>query len=364
MKKLASLLLTAMLLTGMFAFSSVAVASTDGFYAVSLGWAENASGQRQKTGFTESFERYGITDFSIVDANYDPVRQTEQIRAFIAKNPAALFITPSDPTGIAEAVKEACDAGIPVYLSDGFVSGADVVSTVLFNNYNCGTVTMTYLCDRLQDKYGTEATIKIGMIMLPSNESWHQRDLGAIDVLNLEKYANIEVAYQWAWDSTGAVTPSSTISTWLAADTNNELSAIWCAWDGAAFEGLVLTGETRPEIMYTGCDGGEECWGYMLNYPESFVMSAGESIYTMPRSLVDYAMRYAEGDTVPRLVLVPGYAVTSSMIQAVNSIRDAKAGEGTVWDLLLSYDIPGNVDKLNAALTENGLTDSLWTPSI
>ncbi|MBE0696381.1 MAG: hypothetical protein IH586_05610, partial [Anaerolineaceae bacterium] len=225
-------------------------------------------------------------------------------------------------------------------------------------------VTMNYLCERLQAKYGTTDTIKIGMIMLPSNESWHQRDLGAIDVVNQDKYANIEVAYQWAWDSTGAVTPSSTISTWLAADSNNELSAIWCAWDGAAFEGLVLTGETRPEIMYTGCDGGEECWGYMLNYPESFVMSAGESIYTMPRSLVDYAIRYEEGDTVPRLVLVPGFAVTSKMIQAVDSIRDITVEGVTVWDLLLSYDIPGNVDKLNDALTENGLTDSLWIPAI
>ena len=45
---------------------------------------------------------------------------------------------------------------------------------------------MTYLCDMLQAKYGTEETIKIGKIELPSNESWHQRDLGSDDVLALE----------------------------------------------------------------------------------------------------------------------------------------------------------------------------------
>ncbi len=363
MKKLTAILLTAMLLVSMLAISATAFAEDD-FYAVSLGWAENASGQRQKTGFTESFEKYGITNFSIVDANYDPVTQTEQIRAFIAKNPRALFITPSDPTGIAEAVKEACDAGIPVYLSDGFVSGADAVSTVLFDNYACGKTTMTTLCDKLQEQYGTTDAIKIGMIMLPSNESWHQRDLGALDVLAQEKYQNIEVAYDWAWDSTGAVTPSATISTWLAADTNKELRAIWCAWDGAAFEGLVLTGESRPEILYTGCDGGEECWNYMINYPQSFLMSAGENIYSMPRSLVQYAISYNEGNTAPRLVLVEGYAVTSEMINEVNSIRDYKVGDKTAWELLLNYDLPGNVDLLNQALTENGLTENLWVPSI
>lgn len=70
------------------------------------------------------------------------------------------------------------------------------MSTVLFDNYACGKTTMTYLLDTLQAKYGTEETIKIGMIELPSNESWHQRDLGARDVLEQEKYANIEVAYQ------------------------------------------------------------------------------------------------------------------------------------------------------------------------
>lgn len=358
MKKLFALLIAAVMLLG------VASAVAEDFYAVSLGWAENASGQRQKTGFIESFEKYGITNYSIVDANYDAVRQTEQIRAFIAQEPTALFITPSDPTGIAEAVKEACDEGIPVYLSDGFVSGADAVSTVLFDNYACGKTTMTYLCDKLQEKYGTTETIKIGMIQLPSNESWHQRDLGALDVLSEEKYANIEVAYDWSWDSTGAVTPSATISTWLAADTNKELRAIWCAWDGAAFEGLVLTGETRPEIMYTGCDGGEECWNYMINYPESFVMSAGESVYTMPRSLVQYSQAYNEGETVPRLVLVPGYGVTSEMIADVNAIRDYKVGDTTAWDLLLNYELPGNIDKLNQALIENGLTENLWVPSI
>ncbi|MEA5016334.1 MAG: sugar ABC transporter substrate-binding protein [Candidatus Limiplasma sp.] len=363
MKKLTSVLMVVVLLAGMLTLAATAFAEDD-FYAVSLGWAENASGQRQKTGFTESFEKFGITNFSIVDANYDPVRQTEQIRAFIAKAPKALFITPSDPTGIAEAVKEACDAGIPVYLSDGFVSGADAVSTVLFDNYACGKTTMTYLCDRLQEKYGTTEPIKIGMIMLPSNESWHQRDLGAEDVLEQEKYANIQVANTWSWDSTGAVTPSATISTWLAADTNKELRGIWCAWDGAAFEGLVLTGETRPEIMYTGCDGGEECWNYMINYPESFVMSAGENIYSMPRQLVQYAMNYHEGRTVPRLVLVEGYAVTSTMIGEVNSIRDYKVGDKTAWELLLSYDLPGNIDLLNQALTENNLTDHLWVPTI
>ena len=73
MKKALALLLAVMMLLG-----TVSALAED-FYAVSLGWAENASGQRQKVGFTESFEKYGWTNTSIVDANYDPVKQSEQI---------------------------------------------------------------------------------------------------------------------------------------------------------------------------------------------------------------------------------------------------------------------------------------------
>lgn len=89
----------------------------------------------------------------------------------------------------------------------------------------------------------------------------------------------------------------------------------------------------------------------MINYPNSFVMSAGESIYSMPRQLVQYAMSYNEGKTVPLLVLVEGYAVTGTMIGVVNSTRDYKVGDKTAWELLLSYNLPGNVDLLNPALT-------------
>ena len=52
------------------------------------------------------------------------------------------------------------------------------------------------------------------------------------------------------------------------------------------------------------------------------------------------------------------------MIGEANTIRDYKVGDMTAWELLLSYDLPGYVELLNQALTENSLTDNLWVPSI
>lgn len=341
--------------------------SGDGFYfAVSLGWMENASGQRQKFAFEQAFQKNGITKYDIVDANYDAKKQSEQIEAFIAKKPDALFVTPSDPIGISEAVAKAANAGIKVFCSDGYVPGAEVASSVMFDNYAGGKVTMTYLADRLLEQYPS-GDIVIGMITLPSNEGWDAREHGAKAILAEEKYSRIKVKYEWPWDSTGAVTPTDTISSWMAADTAKEIKAIWCAWDGAAFEGLAVTAATRPEIVYTGSDGGEECYKKMQQYPEQFVMTLAESVYEMPTALTGYAITNLNGGRIPRIVMSQGYAITSDMILDVYEIQDKTIsvnGETkTAWELALDYDLPGYTAALNEVLSQNG-KEASWIPSV
>lgn len=347
--------------------SAEIVVSDDDFYAVSLGWMENASGQRQKAAFEAKFEEYGITNYEIVDANYDASVQSQQIEAFIAQSPAALFITASDPIGISSAVEAAADAGIPVFSSDALIPGAEVASTVMFDNYSGGYETMKILADTLLEEY-PEGDIVIGMITLPSNDAWDMREHGADALLaSDEKYDRIVVEYEWPWDSTGAVTPTSTISSWIAADTDKELVGIWCAWDGAAFEGLVVTAEARPEILYTGSDGGEQCFETMVAYPDQFIATLGESVWAMPNQLVDYAMTYLNGGTVPRLVMVEGYLITSDMIVDAYSVADEEVTVSgtttTVWDAVINYDLTGYTSALNEVLEANGL-DTFWIPAV
>jgi ribose transport system substrate-binding protein len=346
--------------------SSAQRSSGELYFAVSLGWMENASGQRQRFAFETNFKNNGVTSYDIVDANYDPKKQSEQIEAFIAKKPDALFITPSDPVGIAEATRKAAEAGIKVFCSDGYVPGAEVVSSVMFDNYAGGMATMQYLGDYLLNTYPT-GEIVIGMITLPSNEGWDAREHGAKYILSQEKYSRIRVGYEWPWDSTGAVTPTQTISSWMAADATKAIKAIWCAWDGAAFEGLVVTAQTRPEIVYTGSDGGEECYNKMQQYPNQFIMTLGESVYAMPTQLVGYAMTSLKGGRVPRIVMSPGYGITSRMILDVFSIQNEtgtiNGQTKTAWELTLDYDLPGYTDALNLILERKGLP-AVWIPQI
>lgn len=332
-------------------------------FAVSLGWMENASGQRQKQSFEDAFKANGVTDYTIVDANYDAKKQSEQIMAIVAQKPDALFITPSDPVGIADAVKKAADSGIRVYCSDGIVPGADVVSTVAYDNYAGGVFTMTALCDYLLKTYPGTEELEIAFIDLPSNEGWDARGHGAKWVLEQPQYSRIKVTKTWSWDSTGAVTPRNAIDSFLTADPEKKLKAIWCAWDGAVFEGLEATATARPEIVYVGSDGGKQCFEKMAAYPDQFMMTVGESVYAMPEQLVGYAMDVIEGGRVPRIVMAPAYAITGEMIRDAYSIKDYAVDGKTVWDMVCDYDLPGYVTLINQGLKENNLTN-FWTADI
>ena len=119
----------------------------------------------------------------------------------------------------------------------------------------------------------------------------------------------------------------------------------------------------REETMFVGCDGGEDCWKYMLKYPNQFIMTAGENIITMPYTLVDYSMR--DLSQVPYLNLVQGYAVTSKMVTEIDSIRDVKptGSDLTAWEILADYDLPGYIDLLNQVLEENNC-ETRWVPAI
>ena len=57
---------------------------------------------------------YGIS-VDIINADYDPVRQVEQIENAILQGYDLFFVLATDPNAIADSCKKAMDAGIPVY---------------------------------------------------------------------------------------------------------------------------------------------------------------------------------------------------------------------------------------------------------
>ena len=299
------------------------MALADGKFAVSLGWQENESGQRQTQGFEAAFRDFGVAEGDVLyaNANYDPKLQSEQIDAFIRTNPKALFVTPSDPAGITQAVNRAIDAGIPVFVADAFIAGAPAVTSIASNDFGMGVYSMRWLIDQI----GGEG--KIAMVDLPNNEAWDLRGQGAM--FELSQHPDVELVAKWSYDTTGAVSPRQALENMLTANPSGELDGIWSAWDGAAMEGaLAIKAAGREgEIITTGIDGGEYAFSIMRS-GETFGLTMAQSIYYMSYVSVQYAMQHLEGKTVPRFIVAPVYAVTPEVLE--NAPEDAH-----------NYDIPG-----------------------
>ncbi len=286
----------------MFALMPCMVLAGDYKFAVSLGWMENESGQRQKQGYVDAIKELG-GEATFTDANYDAKKQSEQIEAFIKMKPDALFITPSDPAGISAAVKRAIDAKIPVFVADAVIAGAATASAVASSDFGMGVFNMDYIAKKIGYKGN------VGIIDLPGNESWDLRGQGARWALR--KYPDIKVVAKWSWDFDATLTPRQAVDNMLTANPKKgDLDAIWCAWDGAAMEGAlaIKAAGREDEIFTTGIDGGKVAFDFIKS-GTPFKQTLAQSIYTMSYMNVYYAHKFLDGEQVPRTVIAPVYAV-------------------------------------------------------
>ncbi|RUT31986.1 ribose ABC transporter ATP-binding protein [Paenibacillus zeisoli] len=90
-------------------------------------------------------------DITTVSADQDLAKQTAQIEDFITKKMDLILLSPFDSKGIAAAVQEAKNAGIPVICVDGSAEGG-ITSVVMSDNVMAGQQAAKYLADRLKGK--------------------------------------------------------------------------------------------------------------------------------------------------------------------------------------------------------------------
>lgn len=296
-------------------------AAQDLQFCASLGWTVWESGRHIVNGYTDAIERLGGT-LTIADADYDIKRQSDQIAAFVASKPAAVFITPADAAAISPAVQAAVASGVPIFVGDSYVPHVTVTSTAMSNNFGLGSYGAQYIADRLGGKG------KVAMVSLPSNESWDMRTLGAKSVF--VRYPEIEVVSEIAFALGGSTTPRQVVDNILTA--NAELDAIWCAWDGAASEGTLAIRAAGRDVFITGIDGGQQSFEY-IKAGSPFALTLAQSFYEMAYMNAFYAHEVAAGRPAPRFVITPSYAVTQESLANLDTIPD-------------NYDMPGEAAKI------------------
>ncbi|MED4226209.1 sugar ABC transporter substrate-binding protein [Neobacillus cucumis] len=98
-------------------------------------------------------------DVTVLDGQSNSQTQLNQIQDSIAKKVDLIILDPANSDEIAPGVQKAKAAGIPVITVDGVVSkGANVVSSIAFNNEEAGKMAAKYITDTLGKGTALELT--------------------------------------------------------------------------------------------------------------------------------------------------------------------------------------------------------------
>lgn len=109
---------------------------------------------------TETARQHGYA-VTWVSGDFDVAKQQNQIKDFIVKKVSAIVLTPCDSTAIGPAIKEANEAGIPVFTADiaCLAPGVKVVSHVATDNYGGGKEAGKAVIEALGENGGKVAVL-------------------------------------------------------------------------------------------------------------------------------------------------------------------------------------------------------------
>ncbi len=129
----------------------------------------------------------GKNNYSLIitSADWDLGKQIAQIEDFISRKVDAIIVCPVDSKGIGAGIKEANNAGIPVFTADIAAQEGEVVSHIASNNVEGGKKAAEYLSKLLNGKG------KVAIINQPAITSVIDRVKGFTD--ELSKYPGIKI---------------------------------------------------------------------------------------------------------------------------------------------------------------------------
>lgn len=232
----------------------------------------------------------------ITSAEMDPARQRDQVKDFIAAKVSAIVLTPADSKAVGTAIKEANEAGIPVFTADvaSLAEGATVVSHIATDNYGGGVQAAQAIAEALNGK-GT-----VAILDHPEVESVIQRTKGF--ETELAKTPNIKIIARLPG---GGARDRSFKAAQDILQAHPDVSAIFAINDPSAL-GAVAALEAagrNGKVVVVGFDGQPEAkkavrdgriYADAIQYPKKIGALTIEAL-----------VKYAAGEKVEPQTLIP-----------------------------------------------------------
>ena len=229
---------------------------------------------------------------NVINTNNDFSALASRIEDVVASSTDAIVLVSADPTQLENQLKEAFDAGIPVYGCDsGFIDGMQVNATS--DNYQMGELIIRYLFDDLMGKEGTVIALT------------HRAHPGvgkrcdAFDNL-LEEYPNITLITEQHVPAEQPINDAQDIveNLLLANAEKGSITAIWSAWDEPAIGATqALVEASREEVLVTGVDGNEQAIS-LIKDGTNLKATVAQNFEGMTEIVIDEMVKYFKGETV------------------------------------------------------------------
>lgn len=123
-------------------------------------------------------------------ADYDPMRQNQQIVNFIKQSPDVIITTAIDSIAIEEVIIRANEHNIPVCTIDTNTVGGTLAIDVSFDNFKAGQMAAELIVEKLIAKYGTPKGTVFNAYGELSSNAWRLRKEGFESIIM--QYPNVQ----------------------------------------------------------------------------------------------------------------------------------------------------------------------------
>jgi ribose transport system substrate-binding protein len=246
-------------------------------------------------------------DVFVESAEYDLAKQTSQIENFITKKVDVILLNAVDTKGIAAAVQQAKDAGIPVIAVDTNAEGG-VDATVTSDNYQAGKLAGEYVIEQLGGKGN------IAIIDGPPVSAVTDRIQGFEDAIKDSKI-KILAKQNGEGNREKALTVMESI---LQANPSGSIDAVFAINDPEAI-GVEIAQEQadrKDEFFIVGVDGAPEVTEAMAKKGSTIKATSAQSPSEMMKKAVEIGIKVKNGEDVDDLIKVPVKLVTQDQLDS------------------------------------------------
>jgi ribose transport system substrate-binding protein len=231
-------------------------------------------------------------------------RQIGQMRALVMAGVALFIVQPTDNAALAQALREANDAGIPVVAYDQYIRGGRLAAYVTSNNYQAGYLGGEYAASLFPDA----ATIRVALVEYPHVSSTVERVNGFLDAIEAQGRAYRVVGNYRAVEPLGGRAAGAAILRDFPAP--GALDVVFTVNDGGGLEVARALDETgRTDLVQISVDGDPDAVARIASGQGVLRFDAAQFCGPMGEEAMRLAWEILHGREVAPQVLIPAFPV-------------------------------------------------------